>query len=419
MATTTVARPVEPEKAGKDNDDYSDESELKRLKRFDHVKYRKYLVSTVCKYSNICSMVPLHGGVHPKNVLDTKQKVDFDVIMSTLKCKLLYIKSGSTGHTFKGMFRGGSGVLGNWDCAVKVVAYPRRERYGPMNNPKRPENAELVMLHVLSSFVVQGETPHIVLPIGTFNTSIKPFLCLTEHNIVTHKRYHDFIQRYNSGEFYNQVSVLISEWANGGDFLDYVRKNYESFQLIHWKVFFFQLLSTLAVVLRKYPSFRHNDLKANNVLVHRIESHRKSKHKYMVNGVRYTVPNIGVQIKLWDFDFACIPSVVDNSKVSAKWTSNINIKPVRNQYYDVHYFFGTLPRKGFFPEVLTSDKVPEAVKDFIERVVPEQYQMDKTKVTDKGRLLVDDEFTTPNLLLSDPFFDVFRTTSGSVQARDP
>lgn len=42
---------------------------------------------------------------------------------------------------------------------------------------------------------------------------------------------------------------------------------------------------------------------------------------------KYNVTNIGYQIKLWDFDFACIPGVIKNSKVSADWTTNINVIP--------------------------------------------------------------------------------------------
>ena len=41
-----------------------------------------------------------------------------------------------------------------------------------MFNVKRPENAELLMLRLLSQFVKNKQTPHIVLPITTFNTSI-------------------------------------------------------------------------------------------------------------------------------------------------------------------------------------------------------------------------------------------------------
>ena len=63
---------------------------------------------------------------------------------------------------------------------------------------------------------------------------------------------------------------------------------------------------------------------------------------YKINGQYYVVPNIGFQVKLWDFDFSCIPGKVGNCKVNAEWTNEINIKPEQNRYYDVHYFFNTL-----------------------------------------------------------------------------
>ena len=54
---------------------------------------------------------------------------------------------------------------------------------------KRPENTELLMIRLLSYFVINKQTPHIVLPMTTFNTSIKPFLNLTKSNIVNNKKF--------------------------------------------------------------------------------------------------------------------------------------------------------------------------------------------------------------------------------------
>ena len=142
--------------------------------------------------------------------------------------------------------------------AVKIVAYPRN--YGDMFNVKRPENAELMMIKLLSYFVRKNKH-HIILPITTFNTSIKPFLSLPKDNIVNNKKFDQFVKKYKKGEYYENVSVLISEWANSGDLLDFIKKNYQSFQVKHWRSIFFQLLSVLAIIQNKYPSFRHNDLK--------------------------------------------------------------------------------------------------------------------------------------------------------------
>jgi len=338
-----------------------------------------------------------------------KKYIDFSKAISELGGKLLYIKSGSTGHTFKGVYpplEDGTQDLRK-SYAVKIVAYPKKENYGDMYNIKRPENAELMMIKLLSQFVRKSETPHIVLPIATFNTSIKPFLSLAKSNLVESKKFDQFLEKYQNGEYYQNVSVLISEWANGGDLLDYLRKHYKSFKIRHWRTIFYQFLSVLAIIQAKYPAFRHNDMKANNLLINLIDMSKK-KYKYIINGQSYIVPNIGFQIKLWDFDFACIPKLVNNSKVDAEWTNKINITPHQNRYYDIHYFFNTLSRKGFFPEFWTEPEIPEKVKEFVNRVIPEKYKSGKL-VSEKGRILVNDEYLIADeILKNDSFFKVMR-----------
>jgi len=335
-----------------------------------------------------------------------KKVLDFGQVINQIGSKLVYIKSGTTGHTFRGFDPTNPN---NPNYAVKVVAYPKRENYGDLNDIRRPENAELMMLKVLSYFVINNQSPHLILPIGTFNTSIKPFLSLQKNKIVDNKKYSQFIKRYKKGDLYNEVSVLISEWANGGDLLEYIRKNYKTMTLKLWRVMLFQILSVLAVIQAKYPGFRHNDLKANNLLIHYIESRNKNnKFKYKINGQTYIIPNIGLQIKLWDFDFACIEGVVDNTKVTADWTDRINVKPKKNRYYDIHYFFNTLTRKGFFPEFYDVPEIHKSVKDLFKRIVPEEYRTGP-KIAERGRLLIDDEYITPDeILRNDPFFEKIR-----------
>jgi serine/threonine protein kinase len=387
---------------------------------FDLTPQRLDYINTMLKGKSVDSILDF------KNTSDTnestksedirdlmpKKYIDFGKAISELGGKLLYIKSGSTGHTFKGVYppKENGESDSRKPYAVKIVAYPKKENYGDMYNIKRPENAELMMIKLLSQFIISKNTPHIVLPITTFNTSIKPFLSLTKNNIVDNKKFEQFVERYEKGEYYQNVSVLISEWANGGDLLDYIRKNYKSFKIRHWRTIFFQFLSVLAIIQAKYPGFRHNDLKANNLLVNLID-HSDKKYKYYINGQSYIVPNIGFQIKLWDFDFACIPGIVNNSKVEADWTSKINITPTQNRYYDVHYFFNTLTRKGFFNEFWTEPEIPEKVREFVRRIVPEKYVSGKY-TSEKGRILINDEYLTPDeIIKNDVFFKVLRDNS--------
>jgi hypothetical protein len=233
------------------------------------------------------------------------------------------------------------------------------------------------------------------------------------------EKYNDFIKRRKDGEFYDTVSILISEWANRGDLLDFLRKNYKHFSAMHWKVIFFQILSVLAVIQSKYPAFRHNDMKANNILIHKIVKQNKN-FNYKIMKCYYEVPNIGYHIKLWDFDFACIPNIVDNKKVEEQWTTKINVTPTQNRYYDVHYFFNTLIKKGFCPEIMTSPDVPQETKEFINRVVPKKYQKTDTEfVHKKGRILVTDEYVTPDeLLKNDPYFEEFRKSSKNKEVKN-
>ena len=355
-------------------------------------------------------------------VILNKQKHDINNFIKNIGGvggKLKYIKSGSTGHTFKGMSRADDGTIINY--GIKVVAYPKKDKYGTINNIKRPENAELMMIRLLSYFVINKQTPHIVLPIGTFNTGIETFVNLLDTDMITTNRekYEDFVKNYKKGEYHDTVSILISEWANMGDLLDFIKKTYLEFKLIDWKVIFFQIISVLAVIQTKYPSFRHNDMKANNILVQKINK-RGTVFSYMVKKNKYYVPNIGYMLKLWDFDFACIPNVVDNSKVSAKWTSEINIKPVMNRYYDMHYFFNTLIKRGFFPQLMTEKSIDQEVKDFVNRIVPPKYQHYNEKgesfVTKRGRILINDEYLTPDVVLSsDPFFKCFRSETADLK----
>ena len=402
------------------------ENELESIIDFDNLDTEQFVhpngYSCIKNDTNDNNENNLFGGSsgddnHDMRSILNKKQYDFHKVINEIGGKLRYIKSGTTGHTFKGIIVTENGI--NVNYAVKVVAYPKKEKYGDLNDVRRPENAEIMMIRLLSYFVVRKQTPHIVLPIGTFYTNITPFINLIEGNYVDNdnKRYQEFIDKYKNGEYHDIVSILISEWANRGDLLEFIKKNYKEFTTLHWKVIFFQIISVLAVIQSKFPSFRHNDMKANNILIHKI-GQRGTIFSYIVCKKKYFVPNIGYQTKLWDFDFACIPGIVENAKVSIKWTDDINVKPVQNRYYDMHYFFNTLIKKGFFPELIEDPSISKEIKDFINRIVPPKYQKGDL-VTNKGRILANDEYLIPdNVLRTDPLFEEFRNYKPNKQHKN-
>lgn len=335
-----------------------------------------------------------------------KKDQNFFKIINKLNSAIRYVKSGAYGNTFKGtIYDDDKNEISSY--GLKVVAYTKKN--GSIHNIYRPENAEINMLKLLSYFVIKDFTPHIVLPIGIFNTSIKPFIEDVEDDVKNSKKYREFIRNYSKGIFHNKVSVIISEWANRGDLGMFLKKHYENLELIHWKCIFFQIISTLAKIQLKYPSFRHNDLKANNILVSKVDNGSVIS-LYSIEGDVYCVPGFGYFVYLWDFDFACIPGVVENTKVYQEWSQEMNITSKQNRYYDLHYFFCSLVYKGFLPDLFKSKKVPIEVKKFIKYVVPDEYKPDHPSgyTNERCRLLKDEEYIIPIDLLKHKFFDVFK-----------
>ena len=376
-------------------------------KNLDSIPCRLEFIKELLKGQNIDPLIDMVKDDESGESFDTRHKLkkktlDFATVIDGIGGRLDYIKSGTTGHTFHGI-SGDDLDNPDYDYAVKVSAFHKKAKYGSIYDIRRPENAEVNMIRTLSKLIINNHTPHIVLPIWTFDTSIDNFVNLMDDGYVEdgNKKYGEFIEKYKKGEYYDNVSILISEWANKGDFLDYSRKNYKIFSPLHWKVFFFQIISALAVIQSQFSSFRHNDLKANNVLIQKTKKQNKS-FNYRVVRTSYKVPNIGYQIKIWDFDFACIPGLVENHKVNKPWTKAINVTPDSNRYYDLHYFFNTFIKKGFFPQFMTEDCIPQEAKDFVMRIVPKKYQKGKF-VHERGRILINYEFTTPDEVLKTEF----------------
>ncbi len=86
------------------------------------------------------------------------------------------------------------------------------------------------------------------------------------------------------------------EWSNGGDLLAYFNNNYKTLTVLEYTVIFFQILYTLAIIQIKFPYFKHNDLKANNILIHTYERLENKYYVYEIDGVKYNIPDVGINI---------------------------------------------------------------------------------------------------------------------------
>ncbi len=89
---------------------------------------------------------------------------------------------------------------------------------------------------------------------------------------------------------------------------------------------FFSVIYTLYSVQYYFPNFKHNDLKANNILLKKTDKkyieftvvddyiHRKDSGRGKNNNKKFKFETFGYIIKLADLDFSCIKDKVNNSK---------------------------------------------------------------------------------------------------------
>ena len=309
--------------------------------------------------------------------------------------RVKYVKSGKIDHIFKL-------ITDNGEFGIKMVPY-RRYGYGDIGNEKRPENVEIKIINILVDFVITRKTPHIILPILSFRTDIRPFIRLIKDKVIpkTAARYKNFVKQYKEGWYCNTASILVSEWVTG-DLRDLLEK--KSLTTKEWIGIFFQLLSVLALIQDMYKNFRHNDLHLGNILVRKADAKIK-EHEYKMFRKLYIVKNIGYHVHLWDYDSSAIHGIVDNIKVDKVWTDEFNVRPKKNHYYDIHFFFCRLMHHIRILGI----KVPKKIKQFIDRVVPKKYAPGSSLVERSYRILVDDEYTTPQELIeNDPLFRTYR-----------
>lgn len=330
-----------------------------------------------------------------KNIEFTKyENFDFCKFLQNMKSTLEYIKSGSTGHTFKGI------IKKKIFYAIKIIPYPKRERYGNIDNDNRPENVEVSIQQILSE--INNNKDNIVLQYGVFHTNIEQFIKL---NINDNKEYLKFKENYHKNIYHDKVLVIISEWADGGDLLDFIRKYKNDINHKQWKVIFFQIIYILAFIQNSYPTFRHNDLKPNNVLI----KNNFSKKKYIIyklDNYEFKVPNIGIELKICDFDFSTIDGVIENVKMKSKYVKKAKISSQQNRYYDLHFFFNFLINKSVCNDLINSNYSSPEIIQFLNDILPTKLR--KSYDNNKCRLIYDIEYKIPyDILINHTFFNEF------------
>lgn len=110
-------------------------------------------------------------------------------------------------------------------------------------------------------------------------------------------------------------TIQYNEYVNYGTFEDWASKTHKQ-EL--WYNAIFQILAAL-YAMHKYYNLFHNDFHGRNVLVQKIKP--GGYWIYIIDGIRYYVPNLGFVFLISDFGFGWIPNVM-----YPEWYIRKNIK---------------------------------------------------------------------------------------------
>ena len=208
----------------------------------------------------------------------------------------------------------------------------------------------------------------------------------------------------------DKTSFLYTEYVNNGTLHEFLKNNKKNLLPIHFRTIITQVLYNLYRIQKKYPTFRHNDLHAENILIH---TSRPSRIKLLkVNNTQLRVHDIGLQALISDFGLSTMKNIkspiVDEDPVWYKKESGI----YRGSHpmYDTHTFLNAL-----YSEIKVHGIVSgiEALL-FIERVLPLEYRgKSSSKVYDwrlRASPLGHSDIPTFKKIFNDKYFSPYKKT---------
>lgn len=160
--------------------------------------------------------------------------------------------------------------------------------------------------------------------------------------------------------------IMYSEYVNGGTLEDFIMKNKKTLRPIHYRFIITQVLYNLYRIHKKYPSFRHNDLHAKNVLVN-IDVPTLKVETYKIGNMKLNVEDVGLKLLLNDYGLSTMKNIVNPtiSGLRKGW----GIDPKSHPMYDAHLFLNAM----FMICIKNKNENTTGVINFIKRILPSQY----------------------------------------------
>jgi len=209
--------------------------------------------------------------------------------------------------------------------------------------------------------------------------------------------------------------IMYYEYANAGDLRTFMDKIFADGSLpltktmsvplrsvapIYFKAIVTHVLYTLHTIFQKIPSFRHNDLHLNNVLITKagkIEGY--SRYNFHNQGsFAILKKNLGIQVYVHDFSFSYCDEFPNPEVESGIHIKGYGIGTNSHPLYDVHFLLNCLYIEyKDYPEFYET-------KQFIRSIFPDSYLGRTSQFIDNFRL----RYNVKHYLIPSSIYSIFK-----------
>ena len=232
-------------------------------------------------------------------------------------------------------------------------------------SPTHPNKTEIELYKQMNMFLLDMRSPHYTFFYGSFDCGMD-FVDIISDS-AEKKKFNKKAREKVYSPYPEKLSISIVELANS-DLHTFFEKNHIDMNL--WSNILFQICYMLSVTQYYIPGFRHNDFKLDNILVDEYKPKNKFI-KYIIFGLTFYIPDIGIRLKMWDLDFGCSDQT-KNDKVEDSWSDSFGCNSEHNSIYDLHLAMVMVER--YFSRDVEPD-VLKYVKDYLyttdERIIDE------------------------------------------------
>ena len=198
------------------------------------------------------------------------------------------------------------------------------------SNPNNSVNVDKIIAYLLSDLVIHKKTRNILVNINNFDVNTKDLLL--------------FLKKYKDIKVAGVLSVTIREHFYK---LVTLREHIESEPTLeNMKDSIFQVLNTINIIQSMYPTFRHNKLDVDTIMVYK--TNEKSVN-YKVDEKSYPFTSTG-EVKITNFLESNMQDYIDNDSIDENMRTP-------NKFYDIDTFLNSL----------LSFKLPKEISEFVER----------------------------------------------------